>query len=323
MPETVFDVASLTKVLCTTTLLLERNVPLDAKLGDLIPECRIDATVADALFHRTGLAAFRPFFAEALTEFPSLVDPRCPASIRAEARSFTIHRVAESEPEIPPRTQVVYSDLGFILLGEFLERESKLPIDRLFQTVIAVPKKIDAGFRRMSQQLAPSKAIAETGTSRPRPPAPGQEGLWTLESHASHLGGVDDDNAWVMDGVAGHAGLFATAPAVAHLSVDVIDRTLGGSMTWPRDSLVANSTRTLGFDTPSADAPSCGSRFGRAGPLGAIGHLGFTGTSLWIDFDLELVVVLLSNRVALGRHNVKIRSFRPAFHDAVLDELKL
>ena len=74
---------------------------------------------------------------------------------------------------------------------------------------------------------------------------------------------------------------------------------------------------------PSAEGASCGQRFGKAGPRGAIGHLGFTGTSLWIDLDRQLVVAFLTNRVALGRANVRIRAFRPQVHDAVLDALKL
>ena len=90
---------------------------------------------------------------------------------------------------------------------------------------------------------------------------------------------------------------------------------------WERDPLTPDSTRALGFDTPSAVASSVGSRFGRGGPLGAIGHLGFTGTSLWIDLDRQLVVSLCTNRVALGRANIAIRDFRSRFHEAVLDAL--
>jgi len=157
---------------------------------------------------------------------------------------------------------------------------------------------------------------------RPRPPAPGQEGLWEIAAQASAKGEVDDDNAWALDGVSGHAGLFATAADVASFGQAVLEGRVGRSDRFGRDSTPA-STRARGFDTPSAAGASCGPRFGRAGPRGAIGHTGFTGTSLWIDLDRALVVALLTNRVALGRANMKIREFRPRFHDAVLDALGL
>lgn len=122
-----------------------------------------------------------------------------------------------------------------------------------------------------------------------------------------------------MNGVAGHAGLFGSARDVARFGQAVLEgRVKPPREGWVRDK-TPGSTRTFGFDTPSEVGASCGQRFGPR----AIGHLGFTGTSLWVDFDRELVVVLLTNRVIFGRANVQIRQFRPRFHDAVLDELGL
>jgi CubicO group peptidase (beta-lactamase class C family) len=127
-----------------------------------------------------------------------------------------------------------------------------------------------------------------------------------------------------MDGVSGHAGLFGTAADVATFGQAVLEgRVCRPPSPWAPDARVAGSTRARGFDTPSDEGASCGPRFGRAGPRGAIGHLGFTGTSLWLDLDRGLVVALLTNRVALGRGNLRLRDFRPRFHDAVLDALGL
>jgi CubicO group peptidase (beta-lactamase class C family) len=126
-----------------------------------------------------------------------------------------------------------------------------------------------------------------------------------------------------MDGVSGHAGLFGTAADVARFGQAVLERRTCAQSHWAADASVVGSTRARGFDTPSKEGASCGARFGRGGPRGAIGHLGFTGTSLWLDLDRGLVVALLTNRVALGRANVRVRDFRPRFHDAVLDALGL
>jgi CubicO group peptidase (beta-lactamase class C family) len=133
---------------------------------------------------------------------------------------------------------------------------------------------------------------------------------------------VDDDNAWAMDGVAGHAGLFSTAQDVAHFGQAVLEELEGAGRLAPpeswqraltREATVPGSTRALGFDTPSAE----GSSGGRHLSARAVGHLGFTGTSLWVDPARALVVALLSNRTLPGRHNLGIRDFRPRFHDCV------
>jgi CubicO group peptidase (beta-lactamase class C family) len=141
-------------------------------------------------------------------------------------------------------------------------------------------------------------------------------------------GAVNDDNAWAMGGAAGHAGVFSTALEVAALGQAWLDALCG------RDGIVAaavaeefghrdatpGTTRALGWDTPSAEGSSLGTRLGRRA-WGAIGHLGFTGTSLWIDRNREVVVALLTNRVHPTRENEKIREFRPRFHDVVAEAL--
>ena len=167
-----------------------------------------------------------------------------------------------------------------------------------------------AAFRRVSDDL-PTDDVISTGGTRPREPAPGQEGTWRVGAFPSRLGEVDDDNAWCMNGVAGHAGLFAPAADVATFGHAVLKGVVKAPAPWVTDVKTPGSTRTFGFDTPSKENPSCGARFGNRAP-GAIGHLGFTGTSLWIDFARELVVVLLTNRVIFGRSNVSPRRVSPA-----------
>lgn len=331
--ETLFDLASLTKVMSTTALFLELArdglLSADAPLRHFLPRATADVRLADLLFHRSGLPAFLPFFADVMKAHPALFEDDCSPDVRARARAEVLGRVQNVPVEGPARARAVYSDLGFILLGDVVERVGQAPLDHLFAERLARPLGLDAGFRRLSAGLALPPLLAPTGTSRPREPAPGQEGLWDVDPRPGRPGEVDDDNAWVMDGVAGHAGLFATAHAVARFGQAVLDAARVGKgplappEPWGADAETPGSTRALGFDTPSAEGASCGSRFGKAGLKGAIGHLGFTGTSLWIDLDRAVVVALLTNRVHLGRQNVGIRAFRPRFHAAVLDALGL
>ncbi len=297
----VFDIASVTKVMSTTALLLDLSLPVDAPIQRWLPDARIEATLADLAFHRSGLPAFRPFFADPV-----------PDPLAGALSATKLHERA-----------VVYSDLGFILLGAVLEAATNTPLDALFTQRIAAPLGLSAGYRRRSSCLPLPRSFAPTGETRPREPAPGQEGLWNVPCVPTGLAEVDDDNAWVMDGVSGHAGLFSTALDVARFGQAVLEGRWAPAGGWQVDTTTPGSTRAFGFDTPSQEGASAGARFGKLGPRGAIGHLGFTGTSLWIDFDRSLVVAFLTNRVALGRANVRIREFRPLVHDAVLDDLGL
>ncbi len=320
--DTVFDLASLTKVMSTTALALELKLDLQSPLRNFFPTARAGhATLQDLLFHRSGLSAFLPFFAKAMAEAPQLFDADCPPTLRAVARQRVIDQVLATPPIRGVGEASVYSDLGFILLGEVLASAGGKPLDALFAERIAQPLGLTAQYRRISSGLSLPPSLAPTGSTRPREPAPGQEGLWNVAARATRPGEVDDDNAWCLDGVSGHAGVFGTALDVAKFGQAVLDKKVAAAGHWARDPMVAGSTRALGFDTPSDVGASSGPRFGRSGPRGAIGHLGFTGTSLWIDLDRQVVVALCTNRVALGRANIAIRDFRPRFHDAVLDAL--
>jgi CubicO group peptidase (beta-lactamase class C family) len=362
---TLFDLASLTKVICTTaafvSLWAEGVVDPDAGLEIEFPKSavgRAGTTYADLLYHRAGLPAFVPFFAPVMRAFPALFDPGCPATIRVHARNLVVQEAfrirapaaasvlrSASLPRSP-----LYSDVGFIILGEALAKLARLPLDQLYQQKVASKLGLISHFRRLSQkdtdairqavelavprQTAPPE-IAPTGTTRPREPAPGQEKMWEpIEPHPTEPGEVDDDNAWAMDGVAGHAGLFGTAADVAKFGQAILDEFEGAAKLAPKslwehalapDAQTPGSTRALGFDTPwppELGESSAGKYIGRVLP-GAVGHLGFTGCSLWIDLGRRLVVALCTNRALLGRKNDSIRQFRPRFHDAVVEAVGL
>lgn len=344
--DTVFDLASLTKVMCTTGVFLslwaESRIQPETPVASVFPDSaagRAGLTVADLLYHRAGLPPFVPYFAGALRARPRLFDRDCAAAVRAAARAAVV-RVALATPlTYAPRTGAAYGDVGFLVLGELLARVGGPPLDALFVQRVASRLGLGARFRRLST-LAPDDPeggrLPPTGTTRPREPAPGQEGLWVpIEPRPSAPGEVDDDNAWVMDGVAGHAGLFGGAADLAGFGQAVLDELRGAGRLAPqalweralsRDGETPGSTRAMGFDTLGPGDPRDDASAGRylgALPPGAVGHLGFTGVSLWIDRPRELVVALCTNRTALGRAETRIRHFRPRFHDAVADALGL
>jgi CubicO group peptidase (beta-lactamase class C family) len=348
---TVFDLASLTKILATTAAFLalwrDGAIGPDTLVSRLAPEAtvgRAGVTVADLLAHRAGLPPFLPLFAPVLRATPGLLEPDCTAGARAAARSEVVASALAVAPAAP--AGYAYSDVGFIVLGEILERVAGSPLDVLYAARVAKPLGLHARFHRVSRRDAwmPTRgrvaysrrglAIAPTGSSRPREPAPGQEGLWEpFGTRPSPAGEVDDDNAWVMDGVAGHAGLFGTATDVALFGQVVLEERAGAGRLAPpghwilalrRDTTTPGSTCALGFHTRAPGDPvgesSAGRLVGTVSP-GAVGHIGFTGTSLWIDLGRRLVVALCTNRVAgpRGRAEVRIREFRPRFHDAAVE----
>jgi serine-type D-Ala-D-Ala carboxypeptidase len=341
---TCFDLASLTKVMCTTAAFLSLweggKVAPDTPVSRVFPESaagRAGVTTADLLYHRSGLPAFVPLFVEAMRDEPRLFARDCPPGVRAATRRAVVARALATPLGEAPRARAVYSDVGFVVLGELLSVVAGSPLDTLFAERVATPLGLGARFHRLSM-IPPGDiglpAVAPTGPWRPREPAPGQEGLWApLAPHPSPPGEVDDDNAWVLDGVAGHAGLFGTAADVAAFGRAVLDEVAGAGRLAPkrlwedalkRDPETPGSTRGLGFDTrrpgdDPQDSPA-GRSLGLREP-GALGHLGFTGVSLWIDLARGLVVALCTNRTALGRAEIRIHELRRRFHDAVIATL--
>jgi len=296
-PDTVFDLASLTKVLATTPLVLqlvERGVlGLDDRVAGRLPgwlgEDRRGVTLRDLLSHSSGLPAHRPYYT-ALRGRPAYE-----AAICAEPLASA------------PGTASVYSDLGFMLLGFLVEDAGGMALGERFQ--------------RLAAQLAPGDRIQFT------PPAAWQAdtapGVRDALRGRVLLGEVDDQNAWALGGVAGHAGLFGTAAAVGafarhHLQVlggrtGLVSRPLMAEAVSRREG-IPGSSRALGWDT-MLPTSSCGTRLSAR----AFGHTGFTGTSLWIDPVSEIYVVLLANRLHPDGPRDGIQSVRAAFHDAVID----
>lgn len=317
-PATRFDLASLTKPMATLTLLaqeLSRPQPrlhLDDRLEEHLPAARgtvLGPTPLRQLMgHASGAAAWLDFYGP--TE--GLHDP-------AERRVAVQRQVLDTPLERDPGQHAVYSDLGFLALGWLLEALDGEPLDLRFARDVARPLGLDAGYRRLSKPLPPTD-LAVTEIWPPRCP----DGL-PLQ------GQVHDDNAAALDGVAGHAGLFASAASVGTWAAAWLAAVRGG----PDDDrpqgplalapavahrLISTqaarepTTWRLGWDTPTRP----GSSAGDAVPQGAFGHLGFTGTSVWLAPQQATVVVLLTNRVHPDRATVEgIRRLRPRLHDLI------
>lgn len=299
-PETVYDLASLTKVVATAAacmVLCERGtLQLEQKLVNVLPEFsghdprRQNVTFRMLLAHSSGLPAYVRLF-ECVRNREELIDQAMRVPLAAA-----------------PGSRAEYSDIGFILLGIALERLTKQPLDQLCQ-------------REVFSWLGLERMTFRPPTEwKPRiPPTVDDRIFRRCKVH----GEVHDENAWVMGGVAGHAGVFAAVPDVAAFAGCM----LGCDRQWVQSGTVQlftrrgssppGTSRALGWDTPSA--PSQSGRY--FSPL-SYGHLGYTGTSLWIDPQRQLSVTLLTNRVWPDCSSQKIRQIRPAFHDAVVEALK-
>ena len=301
---TIYDLASLTKVIATTTLMMRRveaNVlDLDAAAASYLPELEVsavgDATLRDLLAHSSGL----PCCTELFRELGENLDPD-------EAHVRYLEHIAATEMEVGARERAIYSDLGVLLLGEVLERRAGRPLDDLVQEEVLDPLGLrDTGY-------LPDPALRDRI-------APTEPDDW--RGRLPH-GEVHDENTHALGGVAPHAGLFGTARDVAAFAQMMLNGGVyaGHRLANPdtvalftrRAGLVPGSSRALGWDTPS-DPSSAGRYFSAR----SYGHTGFTGTSLWIDPELELIVVLLTNRVHPTRENIAIRRLRPAIHDAIV-----
>jgi serine-type D-Ala-D-Ala carboxypeptidase len=337
--ELLFDLASLTKPLCTGLctlgLIARGELALEKPAKTYLPELSAvsgSPTVRQLLDHSAGLPAWRPLFRAVMEDpegkalykgSPTEEDRR--QGFRAGRRLVLADSLAQTL-EAAPGDRALYSDLGFLWLQALLERVSGQPLDALYGELMR-----KAGCARhprffdLTRGEAPDLSCAPTGELRPRPPAEGQDGA--LEGVVSsevglRPGEVDDDNAYAAGGVAGHAGLFGTAAEAAEVGQLFLED-LQGARHLAEPELVQRflgpsgpGKRGLAWDRPARKGSSLGTRLGR-GRRGAVGHLGYTGCSLWIDLDRELVVALLTNRVLPDRRNDAIRAFRPRFHDAV------
>jgi CubicO group peptidase (beta-lactamase class C family) len=311
-PDTVYDVASVTKAVVTSLLCMQEvaagRLQLDGHVAEGLPELagpgRDEITWRQLLAHASGLPAYRPFWRRA-----------------AEAPSgrLAVAQLAAREPLAnPPGARAVYSDLGFILLGWWLERATGRRLDDLFARRVAAPLGLGARFVSLADPDARAELLATRSVAATQV---------CPERRRVILGEVDDLNAAAMEGIAGHAGLFSDAADLAALARALIGAWRGEtSELVPRDVLrefwspsgVPGSTWRLGWDGPAPAGSQAGERLSRA----AVGHLGFTGCSIWIDPAHAVTVILLANRVHPSvPGDDRFRRFRPAIHDAVLEAL--
>ena len=343
--EQCFDIASLSKILSTVTLaahgLSMGLFGLESTVSSLLADSPSEwngITIGHLLSHSSGMVPWLPFFAAAMEpeDRPDIFsNPDLMAHVdRSKSRVW--EAIKASPLGGAAGLERRYSDTGFIVLGRAIElafstSHSGCDLSSLFEMYVA--EKIglnNTAYRPMPQQGDPQ--IAPTGLVRPRPPANGQEGLYPLadsDDTPETPGMVDDDNAYALGGVAGHAGLFSTAHDVAKygdwvstliLSSDNTPLAMSLRSLCIEDTGPSGPKRTHGFDLPTPPNSSVGEKFGD-GHRGAIGHLGFTGCSLWIDLDREVSVSLLSNRVFPERGNAaEILELRRAVHTAIAAE---
>jgi len=304
---TVFDLASLTKPLATALaamrLVQAGALSLETPLGRVLPEMtKTDkgaVTVRQLLSHCSGWPAWQPYY-EVLRDDPH------------DIRRERLKALLAAEPlTAAPGATWRYSDLDYLALGLMLEAVGGLRLDRLADQEIYAPLGIRDLFFNPLDETPAARDYAATE----RCPWRG----------CVLCGAVHDDNAYVLNGVAGHAGLFGTAGGVWNL-LRALRRIYAGdvetpwlSRSWVR-TLWTRTTRsdwTLGFDMPSLEGSSSGRHFS----ANSVGHLGFTGTSFWLDLDRRIAVVLLTNRVHPSRSNSRIRQFRPRIHDEIMEWL--
>ncbi|MGD0180595.1 MAG: serine hydrolase domain-containing protein [Terriglobales bacterium] len=297
--DTVFDLASLTKVVATTTMamilyergLLDLDLPVVAVVAEFAGEDpRRDAvTLRMLLAHSSGLPAYEKLF------------------LRAKTRDELLYAAFATPLAADPGANAEYSDIGFIILGVALERIADESLDRFCQHEVFGPLAMtQTAFNPPSAWRASIPPTANDQSFR----------------HRVIQGEVQDENASVLGGVAPQAGLFANAGNLATFAHTILS---GGcpilrpetvTLFTRRESSPPGTSRTLGWDTPSSPSQS-----GKYFSSNAFGHLGYTGTSLWIDPDRQLSITLLTNRTWPDCKNEAIKQLRPKFHDAVVEAL--
>jgi beta-N-acetylhexosaminidase len=310
--QTMYDVASLTKVIVTTTLVeklvegdFKSPLDLDAPIERYLPEWtagrdpqglewRHKVTVRHLMTHTSGLPPFKEYWRT------------------SKGKEDTLRMIFAEPLEYEPGTKMIYSDLGIILMAEIIERLTGRKLDDLAREYIFEPLRMKDTMYKPPKKLWPTIAPTEFDSTWRKRLVQGE---------------VHDENAYAIGGVSGHAGVFSTAPDLAAFCQMLLNGGVYGHERILRRSTIAQftvpqalsgNTRTLGWVVPTE-----GSSSGHYFSAHSFGHTGFTGTSIWIDPDRQLFVVLLTNRVNPTRENHKIAEVRPAVHDAVMQALGL
>lgn len=319
---TIFDLASLTKPIATTTafmlLVKEKKLRLDDLITRVIPMYGVFGknltTFRHLLNHSAGLPAWKGYFEEIIR---SEKNGKIHFVASRGAKTYVYEQIHREKPLSAPGAQSLYSDLGFMMLGEVIEVLNSNTLDRFCQERIFKPLGLRAtGFVDLTQlrtrRLQPVEEMI----------APTENCPWRKKVLC---GEVHDDNAYAMGGVAGHAGLFSSARDV-HQFVLRMSQCFHGKSDFLPQALVQEFFKrseagqgnfALGWDTPAAEGSASGHRFSRH----SVGHLGFTGCSLWWDLEKNCHIILLSNRVHPSRKNEKLKEFRPFIHDEIMKAL--
>jgi len=314
----IFDLASVTKAVATTTMamiLYERGLlDLEAPVTAIVPEFtgddprRRDVTLRMLLAHASGLPAYEKLF------------------LRAKRRDELLTAAFTTNLTADPGTRAEYSDIGFIILGVALERIADESLDTFCQREIFGPLGMSHTTfnppKAWKDKIIPTVDECGAGALAREPLIPSAKPAGTFRGRIIQ-GEVQDENASVLGGVAAHAGLFAPAEDIAVFAHALLSG--GRPLLRPdtielftrRESSTQGTSRALGWDTPSSPSQS-GKYFGPR----SYGHLGYTGTSLWIDPDRQLSITLLTNRTWPNCQNQAIKQVRPALHDAVIEALQ-
>ena len=282
---TMYDLASLTKVIAATSMAM---ILVEEGRLDLDQQVREGVTVRHLLTHSSGLPAVVPLYKE------------------ISGKAAYLERIRAMDLIYPPGSRSVYSDPGVILLGDVLEQAAGQSIDAFVRDRVFTPLGMKETMYRPPPELLPRIAPTEIDPWRGR---------------LIH-GEVHDENAFALGGVAPHAGLFGTAGDLARFAQMMLNGGIVSRETidlFTRRAGVPDSDRALGWDTKSAEGSSAGRLFS----ANSFGHTGFTGTSMWIDPERKLYVILLTNRVHPTRENNLIRETRPAVADAVVRALAI
>jgi len=305
-PGTLYDLASLTKPLATALIVLGLHdsgaVRVDHPLARHLPgwapaDARGEVTILDLLVHRSGLPAWAPLYLH--------------AADRA-GRIAYLSRIALAHP---PGIRVVYTCLGYILLGYMIEQVTGVALDRLFADRVSGPLGAEVLYRPPADRR-PRIAATERGNARERQLAGPDAGRYNGWRSSVIWGEVHDNNACTQEGVSGNAGLFGTAHGVLAIARAILDGRPGVVGSGARDLLFRNCTAGLGEDRSAGFqiAATPGSAAGPALSPRAVGHTGFTGTSLWIDPESRRIDILLTNRVHPEFKELDMNRLRREFH---------
>ena len=325
----VYDIASLTKVMVTTTLVMklveQGQLDLDRRLSRIFQTFGTHGkeamTVRHLLTHTSGYPATAPFYksiARSGSGTRTDGDERGNALTSRGAKEIILNEIFRAKLDNLPGRVTRYSDIGFILLGSAIEVITATGLDRLATREIFRPLQLrNTGYIDLTTVRRKGlEPVVDMIAPTARCPWRGRV----------LCGEVHDDNAWAMGGIAPHAGVFSNIEDVHRFAHELLLCYRGeGSLVnrdvlrefWRKADVDAQSSWALGWDTPSPQASSAGKYLSPS----SVGHLAFTGCSLWIDPEREVIIVLLSNRIHPSVENESIRQFRPVIHDLVMETL--